>query len=97
MKKILFAILLVGLIISCNKVQEECQECPKDKQEQVAWDLDTTTYDAVSVEDVEDSDSVYNGPTEWIWDGSQYDTLYIGATLRIANIDGDKVYLTMSK
>lgn len=91
MKKIFFIILLVGLIVSCKKVQEECQECPKNKQEQTSLELDITTYD------VEDSDSVYDGPTEWIWDGSQFDTLYVGATLRIANIDGDKVYLTMSK
>lgn len=94
MKKILLALLLVIAIASCKKAPVE--DTSSSKHQRVDWELDTATYDAVQPEEVEDS-GVSNGPTEWIWDGSQYDTLYIGATLRISNIDGDKVYLVMSK
>lgn len=95
MKKIILAILLIIIVISCNK-QEEVSNINSTEQ-QVAWDQDTTSYDATQIDDVPEGDEVSDGPTEWIWDGSQYDTLYVGATLRISNIDGDKVYLTMSK
>lgn len=95
MKKVLLALLLVVSIASCNKA-EEAKDTGTAQQEQVTWDQDTTTYDAVDVDETSE-DEVSNGPTEWIWDGSQFDTLYVGATLRITNIDGDKVYLVMSK
>jgi hypothetical protein len=95
MRKVLIALLLVISITSCNKAQE-VEDTSSPQQEQIAWDHNTTIYDDVQSEEVEDS-GVSNGPTEWIWDGSQYDTLYTGATLRISNIDGDKVYLVMSK
>ena len=91
MKKILLAILLITIVIGCNK-QEEVSNTNSTEQ-QVAWDQDTVSYNAEQIEDVSEE---YE-PTEWIWDGSQYDTLYVGATLRISNIDGEKVYLTMSK
>lgn len=95
MKKILLSLLLVISIASCNKAQE-VEDTNPPQQEQVAWDQDTTTYDAVQVDEVQE-DETSNGPTEWIWDGSQFDTIYPGATLRITNIDGDKVYITLSK
>jgi hypothetical protein len=95
MKKILLALLLVISIASCNKAQE-VEDTSSSKHEHVDWELDTTAYDAIDVNETQE-DEVSNGPTEWIWDGSQYDTLYTGATLRISNIDGDKVYLVMSK
>ena len=95
MRKILLAILLTTVVIGCNK-QIEVSSINSTEQ-QVAWDQDTTSYDATQVDELAEEDGMSNGPTEWIWDGSQYDTLYVGATLRISNIDGDKVYLTMSK
>jgi hypothetical protein len=95
MRKVLITLLLGISIASCKKVQE-VEDTSSPQQEQVAWDQNTTTYDDVQPEEVGDS-GVSNGPTEWIWDGSQYDTLTTGATLRISNIDGDKVYLVMSK
>ena len=95
MKKVLLSLLLIAGIIGCNKAPE-LDPTSTPQQEKVAWDLDTTTYDAVEVDETEE-DSFYDGPTEWIWDGSQFDTLYIGAPLRIVNIDGEKVYITMSK
>jgi len=94
MKKVFIALLLVISIASCNKAQE--QPDTNVQQEHVDWELGTATYDAEQVGEVEE-DNIYNGPTEWIWDGSRFDTLYPGATLRISNIDGDKVYLVMSK
>ena len=95
MKKILLALLLVISIASCNKAQE-VEDTSSSKQERVDWELDTTTYDAVQVDEVQE-DETSDGPTEWIWDGSEYDTLYVGSTLRISNIEGDKVYLVLSK
>ena len=95
MKKILLTLLLVIGIASCKEAPVE--DTSSSKHQRVDWELDnSTTYDDVQPEGVEDS-GVSNGPTEWIWDGSQYDTLYTGATLRISHIDGDKVYLVMSK
>ena len=95
MKKIILTILLITIVIGCNKKIEVSSI--NSTEQQVAWDQDTTSYDATQIENTPEDDEVSNGPTEWIWDGSQYDTLYVGATLRISNIDGDKVYLTMSK
>jgi hypothetical protein len=95
MKKALIALLLVIGIASCNKVQE-VEDISSSKHEYVDGESDITAYDAVDIDETQEGE-VSNGPTEWIWDGSQYDTLYIGATLRISNIDGDKVYLVMSK
>ncbi len=94
MRKALITLLLVIGIASCNKAQE--QPDTTVQQEQVAWDHDTTSYDAVDVNETQE-DEVSNGPTEWIWDGSPYDTIHIGDNLRITNIDGDKVYITLSK
>jgi hypothetical protein len=93
MKKILLTLLLVISIASCNKAQE--QPDTTVQQEQVAWDQDTTTYNAVDVDEVQEEDS--QGNIEWVWDGSPYDTIHIGDNLRITNIDGDKVYITLSK
>lgn len=96
MKKILLALLLVIGIASCNKAQE-VEDTSSSKHQRVDWELNnSTTYDEVQADEVQE-DEVSNGPTEWIWDGSQYDTLYTGATLRISHIEGDKVYLVMSK
>ena len=92
MKKVLTALLVVIVIASCNKAKE-VENTSSSKH--VNWELDTATYDAEQVGEVEE-DSVYDSPTEWIWDGSQFDTLRPGTTLRISNIDGDKVYLVMS-
>jgi hypothetical protein len=94
MKKLALALLLTTIIVSCNKVQE--QPDTNTYQQQVEWDHDTTSYDAVDVNETQE-DEVSNGPTEWIWDGSPYDTIHIGDNLRITNIDGDKVYITLSK
>jgi hypothetical protein len=82
--------LLVICIASCNKAQE-VEDTNTTQQEEVAWDVDTTTYDAEQVDETSD------GPTEWIWDGSVYDTIHVGDNLRITNIEGDKVYLVLSK
>ena len=90
MKKILLALLLVIGIASCNKTPETNQT-GTTQQEHAAWDQDTTTYDAVQADETSD------GPTEWIWDGSAYDTIHVGDNLRITNIEGDKVYLVLSK
>ena len=95
MRKILLAILLITIVIGCYKKIEVSST--NSTEQQVAWDQDTTSYDATQVEGTYEDNEVSDGPTEWIWDGSQYDTLYVGTTLRISNIDGDKVYLTMSK
>jgi hypothetical protein len=94
MRKALIALLLVVGIVSCNKAQE--QPDTNAQQEQVvdttiydAWDADPSTY----YQEEEDS----QGSIEWVWDGSPYDTIHIGDNLRITNIDGDKVYITLSK
>jgi len=94
MKKLALALLLAVIIISCNKVQE-VEDTSSPKQEQVDWDQDTSTYDAVDVDETQEEYS--QGAIEWIWDGSPYDTISIGDNLRITNIDGDKVYITLSK
>lgn len=94
MKKILLALLLVISIASCNKAQE-VEDTSSSKHERVDWELDTATYDAVQVDEVQEEHS--EGNIEWIWDGSPYDTITIGDNLRITNIDGDKVYITLSK
>ena len=93
MKKILLTLLLVISISSCKKAQVE--DISSITQEHVDWDHDTTTYNAVDVDQVQDG--YYQGNTEWIWDGSPYDTINIGDNLRITNIDRDKVYITLSK
>jgi hypothetical protein len=94
MKKIILILLLTISITSCNKVLD-VENTSTTQPEQVAWDIDTTTYDAVQVD--EDQEEYTQGNTEWIWDGSAYDTIYTGDNLRITNIDGDKVYITLSK
>ncbi len=81
MRKVFISLLLVISIASCNKAQE--QPDTNVQQEHVDWELGTATYDAEQVGEVE-KDSIYNGPTEWIWDGSRFDTLYPGATLRMS-------------
>lgn len=91
MKKLLIVLLLATGISSCKKaaIIEDTVTT-----EHVEWRQDTE----VELQDAEveiQQDTVYNGETEWIWDGSQFDTLYPGATLKITNIDGDKVYLGM--
>jgi hypothetical protein len=93
MKKILLALLLVIGISSCKEAQVE--DTGSTTQEHVDWDLDTSSYDAVDVDEVQEEYS--QGNIEWIWDGSPYDTITIGDNLRITNIDGDKVYITLSK
>jgi hypothetical protein len=95
MKKVLLALLLVISITSCNKAQE-AEDTSSFKREHVDWELDTTAYDAEQVDEVQENETS-DGPTEWIWDGSQYDTIHIGDNLRISNIEGDKVYLVLSK
>lgn len=57
MRRVLI-ILILTLLSGCCKVQEECQECPKDNQEYVAWDQDTTSY---WVYDGEDNDTLATG------------------------------------
>lgn len=92
MRKILTLFTLI-VAISCNKVQEP-QDTPPTQQQQSTWEQETVSYDDIQEEPQEE---VSTGPTEWIWDGSQFDTIYPGATLRITHIDGDKVYLTLSE
>ena len=93
MRKILITLLLAISIASCNKAQD--QPDTNVQQEQAAWELDTATYNAVHPDEVQEEYS--QGSTEWVWDGSPYDTIFIGDNLRITNIDGDKVYITLSK
>lgn len=90
MRRVLI-VLILTLLSGCNKVQEECQECPKDNQEYVAWDQDTTSYDAIQVEDTEPT---YNDdPTIWVYDGEDNDTLATGDILRVSSIDGAEVHI----
>ena len=93
MRKVLLVLLLAICIASCNKAQE--QPDTNVQQEQVAWDHDTSAYNAVDVNEAQEEYS--QGNIEWVWDGSPYDTIAIGDNLRITNIDGDKVYITLSK
>ncbi len=50
MKKIFLAILLITIVIGCNK-QEEVSSTNSNEQ-QVAWDQDTVSYNAEQIEDV---------------------------------------------
>ena len=48
MRKILLAILLITIVIGCNKKIEVSST--NSTEQQVAWDQDTTSYDATQVE-----------------------------------------------
>jgi hypothetical protein len=92
MKKLLLLLLFTISVSSCKEAAPLVEDTVTS--EHVEWKQD---YE-VEMQDTEvevQQDSVYNGETEWIWDGSKFDTLYPGATLKITNIEGDKVYLEM--